>query len=272
MPRHKFSDSSFKLRTTAQLNSALEKKLLGYAAVAGATGVGILSLAKPSEARIVYTSTHQTLLHHSSLNIDLNSDGINDFTLFARSSDVNIVNTQGTRSSAVMLVFPVATANQVWGNGRYPSALAAGVRLSSKGQFAASRFLMGGVYQFSGNPTSYFGPWAPAGGSIKNRYLGLKFVINGQVHYGWARLNVELRPAEQTGVRAVLTGYAYETVVNKPILTGKTTGPDVASPQPATLGQLSLGAAGLVAWRRQEEAVDSPASSRDPQSSPAFDQ
>ena len=31
---------------------------------------------------------------------------------------------------------------------------------------------------------------------------------------------------------ATLTGYAYETVANKPIITGKTKGPDVITMQP----------------------------------------
>jgi hypothetical protein len=35
---------------------------------------------------------------------------------------------------------------------------------------------------------------------------------------------------------ATLTGYAYETIPNKPIITGKTKGPDVITLDPATLG------------------------------------
>jgi hypothetical protein len=36
-------------------------------------------------------------------------------------------------------------------------------------------------------------------------------------------------------------GYAYETIPNKPIVTGQTKGPDVV--EPATLGHLARGAA-----------------------------
>jgi hypothetical protein len=62
----------------------------------------------------------------------------------------------------------------------------------------------------------------------------------------------------------LLTGYAYETVANQPILTGQTSGTaeDVSIPQPAgsqsgsqskvQLGLLALGASGLPAWRREE--------------------
>ena len=40
---------------------------------------------------------------------------------------------------------------------------------------------------------------------------------------------------------ALLTGYAYETVPNKAIITGKTKGPDVVTTQATTLSGLALG-------------------------------
>ncbi len=82
------------------------------------------------------------------------------------------------------------------------------------------------------------GPWL----NVSHRYLGLKFIIKGKVHYGWARLNV------QSGV-ATLTGYSYETIPNKPIIAGKPKGPDVITLEPASLGHLARGASGLSAWR-----------------------
>jgi hypothetical protein len=38
-----------------------------------------------------------------------------------------------------------------------------------------------------------------------------------------------------------LTGYAYETIPNKPIIAGKITGPDVITLEPGSLGWLALG-------------------------------
>jgi hypothetical protein len=67
----------------------------------------------------------------------------------------------------------------------------------------------------------------------------LKFTIHGKTHYGWARLNVAVSAGAH--VDATLTGYAYETIANEAIVTGKKHGPDNAS-QPATLGQLARGA------------------------------
>jgi hypothetical protein len=85
--------------------------------------------------------------------------------------------------------------------------------------------------------SSVVGPWA----NVRNRYLGLKFIsVKGQIHYGWARLNVSV--AVKKKITALLTGYAYETTPKKPIVTGKTKGPDVITVQPGSLGHLAAGA------------------------------
>jgi hypothetical protein len=96
--------------------------------------------------------------------------------------------------------------------------------------------------------------------NVRSRYLGLKFRIKGKVHYGWARLNVTVGNSRIT---STLTGYAFETIPNKPIVTGATKGPDDIEPtaslnppasEPATLGALAMGAPGLAIWRRKETA------------------
>jgi hypothetical protein len=84
------------------------------------------------------------------------------------------------------------------------------------------------------------------------RYLGLKFTIDGETHYGWARLTVTLPTGIGGTIKATLTGYAYETIPNKPIITGKTKGPDVITLEPATLGRLAQGASGISAWREKK--------------------
>jgi hypothetical protein len=56
----------------------------------------------------------------------------------------------------------------------------------------------------------------------------------------------------KVSLTATLTGYAYETIANKPIVTGKTHGKDVVTVQPASLGHLAQGSAGLAAWRTSQ--------------------
>jgi hypothetical protein len=93
------------------------------------------------------------------------------------------------------------------------------------------------------------GPWKEA----RKRYLGLKFTIRGTTHFGWARLNVSCVYLYAIG--ATVTGYAYETIPNKPIVTRQTKGPDVV--EAATLGHLARGAAGSSNWRVKQIAETS---------------
>ena len=92
--------------------------------------------------------------------------------------------------------------------------------------------------------------------------LGLKFIVKGKTHYGWARLTVQALGG--AFIKATLTGYAYETIPNRTILAGHTKGPEeiakaslsALAPKPATLGLLATGALGLSIWRREERVLE----------------
>ena len=111
------------------------------------------------------------------------------------------------------------------------------------------------------------GPWK----QTTRGYLGLKFVIQGQVHYGWARLNVTATTASgsggmSAGIYGAISEYAYETVPNKPILTGQQGGAtrkkhngrlgpaslDAPTSTPGGLGRLANGAPSVPARRGQD--------------------
>jgi len=209
------------VRVPAQLSESLHKRLSAYTLAASAAGVGVLALAQPAGAKIVYTPTHTKIPFMVPFYIDLNDDGKNDFQFYNAVQDVG----------SFLAVFPVNSYNEVWGTGHYSaSALRAGVRIRANTQhFQPRHSIMASVY---GTSHRYNRQWV----NVHRRYLGLKFFIDGQVHYGWARLNVTV--ANRT-IKAVLTGYAYETIPNKPIITGKTHGEN----EP-TLGRLAQGASG----------------------------
>ena len=78
------------------------------------------------------------------------------------------------------------------------------------------------------------GPWL----HVKQAYLGLKFVIKGKKHFGWARVKLSI---SGQSITAILTGYAYETIPGKPIITGATKGTEE---QAGSLGALAAGAGG----------------------------
>jgi len=61
--------------------SFLHGQLTAYALAAGTAGVSVLALSVPAHAEIVYTSVHQSIGRNGTLLLDINHDGIIDFTL-----------------------------------------------------------------------------------------------------------------------------------------------------------------------------------------------
>jgi hypothetical protein len=214
-------------------NPKLEKNLLAYAAVASAAGVTLLALAPPAEARVIYKKAHQVISPNNSFNLDLNHDGRTDFVIANKSYTTNYGSLD-----RVYLNPPVG--NSFVGSVGVASALPAGSRVGSGAPFYSghsnSRRVAGTMVAagyFLENGSRKGGPWLRA----KNRYLGLRFVVKGQAHYGWARLSITAGKARQhANFTALLTGYAYETIPNKPVITGRTKGADGAENRPASAG------------------------------------
>jgi hypothetical protein len=71
-------------RKTFKLSDSLNRQLNTYALVASAAGVSVLALARASEAKVIYTETHQVTRARVPLYIDLNHDVIKDFVLRTR--------------------------------------------------------------------------------------------------------------------------------------------------------------------------------------------
>jgi hypothetical protein len=253
-------------RTTAELSKALYERLNTYALAASAAGVGMLALVQPAEAKIVYTPANIAISPGTRLQLDLNHDGFSDFSINNTSSS------NAHTFVAFMTVIPLESQNKIWGRqtrrGAFAPALHAGVRIGPAGQFSREGGKnMGGFfsYYYNGKRShGYVGPWANGGKGVRNRYLGLKFIIKGKVHFGWARLTVSTKKPHIFGK---LTGYAYETVPGKSIVAGETKGLDntdikapnasLTTPTPVLpmLGLLAGGAPMLSIWRR-EELVD----------------
>src|SRR5580698_4467969 len=66
-----------KSRSTTTLHPTLDRHLAGYVAAATAAGVSMLA-ATPAAASVVYTPANIPI--HSSYALDLNHDGVDDFT------------------------------------------------------------------------------------------------------------------------------------------------------------------------------------------------
>jgi hypothetical protein len=245
------SKSSGHGRAAVRLRAGLEKSLSAYAAVSAAAGVSLLALNPPAEAKIVYTPAHISILNKKPYPLDLDHDGVTDFLLSNVLWEGSASFVQGVRAGASN------PGNGVWGRGvfaqgswvsynrhcssGFAAALPAGFQVRPNNlYFQKSNCWVMGWQAGSGrcgcnSIPETFGQWM----YTKNHYLGLKFMIGSEVHYGWARFSIILPQNEP--LQATLTGYAYETIPNKPIITGKTKGPDVITLEPATLGRLALG-------------------------------
>jgi len=238
--------------TPSWLSASLDQHLNWYALAASAAGVSLLALAEPSEAKIIYTRTHQDIGFNGIYGLDLNHDGTMDFVIRNWSSFF------GNPLSA-----KEAYGNAVEGSGHSAAALIKGAPIGPRQHFivaatsyAGEKMVVVSCSVEGGCNTS--GPWA----NVNDGYLGLKFLIHGKTHYGWARLSVAV---QNYTITATLTGYAYETIPNKGICAGQTSGktdetptrpesaeshrapttsvvPASASIQAASLAQLALGA------------------------------
>jgi hypothetical protein len=202
-----------------------------YALAASAAGVSLLALAKPAEAKVVYTPAHIILGNDDVYYLDLNHDGTKDFRF------VNwLACTETCGWNSIYVLRSGTNSVAAYGSWDWVYALQYGAVVGSKRSFKFWGELVRGSN----------GPWHKNMASTR-AYVGLKFSIKGKFHYGWARLTVE--GSQGTDI-AILTGYAYETVPNKSIIAGKTKGPDVITVQPGNLGHLAQGSAGLAAWRK----------------------
>jgi hypothetical protein len=245
--------------TLQPLNPRLEKAIAAYATAASAVGIALLATAPPARAEIVYTKTR---LMNLPFNLDLNHDGIIDFrigTCSCRPQGQEVV-VQSSEEYGLFARHATGSENGVIaapGNTYSAAALRSGAPIGPKQVFHNIGGSAPMAFWGSYISTTYAGgPWS----GVTGRYLGLKFLIDGEFHYGWARLTVAKKLNH-----IVLTGYAYETIPNKPLKAGQTsetadearTYGETFGP---TLGMLALGADGMALWRREDslEALAAP--------------
>lgn len=265
MPRSKHDSRVVKNRRKSPLNSRLEENLASYALAAGMAAVGVLALASPAEGKVVFTATHQLLSPNMTLHLDVDKDGVNDFR-FGNTNFVSHISYPG--SFGIVYVVPEGFPGSNAAIATSPSQFAFAQALNS-GAGVSSKAIFGGflndLIKCGRNQTSQHfhwrsGPWL----NVKDKFVGFKFISQGAIHFGWARFTMRQRAYCKTD--AVLTGYAYETLANQPIITGQTsdsaesTSADVRLPSQnypptvplPTLNSLALGAPGLWIWRKEE--------------------
>ena len=232
-----------------KLNEGFSRSWRAYAAAAGAAGVGVLLTGQSAQADIVVTTAHSFVNPSTTISLDLNHDGIADFQLGQ---------SLGTFFSPTMVIKGLEPGDAVQGFVSFydfiphtvASRLSPGASIGSAAVFKKKAILGEARCCFA---TYYYGPWAHGG----NGFLGLRFTIGGQVHYGWIELNVHDFYQTRDDYGELVVSYAYDTVANQGIFAGEGfRGANLlsdAAPEPGTLGLLALGSLGLGFWQRKRQ-------------------
>jgi hypothetical protein len=244
------STSSTDPRTTQQLTLSFLGKINAYALAASAAGVGMIALAQPSEAEIVFTPAHTFLVRYQHFPLDLNHDGTPDIGFFFYGPAYHAFN-------QTLFVHPLNGGGVIVDGPGYAAPLPLGFGIGPGRNFANgnnSRRIertRGYYTQNSGYIVRSYGLWANKG----DKYLGVEFVIDGELHYGWIRFTVTV--GHNQPMDGTVTGYAYETKANQSVHAGQLS--DEASVPAKTepmvspsLGALALGFMGLDLWRRED--------------------
>jgi hypothetical protein len=208
-------------------------------------------LAQPAQSAVVIKNVNIPI--KSGLTLDLNNDGTPDL-------EFSFIFTEGHSVVFSDLDVLAFKGNAVVEQDFYVSALLRGARIGPSAHFGGTG---GNVdYVMEGQPCTYngcrtVGKW---GGNHPNRFLGVKFKINGKTHYGWVRITVNVA----TRLTATITEYGYETIPNRPVKAGLPSS-DVAASSASflggsfpdagagSLGALAAGADGLAIWRRERK-------------------
>ena len=257
----------------SSLGSTADHRMRLYELAAAAASVSALALAQPAEAEIIITNKTIPIHAGTYVNLDLNGDGIADFQFYLRTSNYHSV------AENYLYIFNQTAGGGAIGQGDAVSALIRGAKIGPRGPFSPflhtieNSFLCTTKRCAGGTQSGYtfnqqlYGNWA---GGHPNRFIGVKFQIKGQTHYGWIRLTVTIvhkgNGHGPTGsFSATITEYGYESVANKSCGAGL---PGAAAPEvphaslvpkqknsletgPA-LGMLALGADAMPLWRRDD--------------------
>jgi hypothetical protein len=191
------------------MKKTLHNRISKYTAVAGA-----VVTAAGAQAQVVYTDVNPDYSHDATQNngfsvypLDLNNDQTVDFVIASKDSLYAAGN-----KLRYTLAAPYGAGNAVAGEnpGGYDYALALDINSmvdSTLNWIEATNTMAYNVD--SANP--YEENW----NGVTDKYLGLKFVVGGNTHYGWARLD-----SYAIGDSIVVKDYAFDATPNTGIMTG----------------------------------------------------
>ena len=206
--------------------SLLKEKLKSYSALATA----LFGTAAAADAQIVYTDVNPdevlTITNGSVTDfaVDFNNDGNEDMAVATYGYLYNYGGTDYQLNYVFSFVANNATAAlvgamQTVGTNQFPatSSLTAGTAIGGASTWLDTTAAGGTTYFTAavGFGSTLVGT-ANTGSDV---YLGARFLIGANTHYGWVRINV---PADAS--QATVKDFAYNATANGPINAGQTAG------------------------------------------------
>ncbi|GLB48595.1 hypothetical protein [Neptunitalea lumnitzerae] len=181
------------------------KKILNYGTIATVMGVTI-----DASGQIEYTDVNPDFGGSEVIyELDLNNDNQVDFTVVHTISSGENVLYFDTKSPGAEVMGEVYKISE-----KDDYGFALGLDNGDVISYRQKTWLKGtdGILLNSASCYSGFSNWC----GVEDKYVGLRFKIDGNVHYGWARLDVSL-----SGAKWVIKDYAYNTEPNASIRAGE---------------------------------------------------
>jgi hypothetical protein len=215
------------LAATPKNSEGFEKKLARYAFTGGA----VLAASVAAQATPVYSGIQNITVHSSdstpSYDLNLSGPASDDFTLFANTAGINV--------SGAPNAFILADPGALKFSPSNARPLDLGTTINGANAGSANLLKLN---------TGYVGAW-PIDGTPK--YLGLQFDMSGNPHFGWAQVGVNVNSTDSS---FTVVDWAYENQASTAIAAGDSG----AVPEPTSFALFAMGAAGLLAWRRRNQA------------------
>ncbi|GEM_PF-6133590 len=163
-----------------------------------------------TEAQVVYTDVNPDVTINTfqqGYQVDFNNDGKIDVHLV-------LLNNVGVWT---MLLIPDANTDHTYVvvDNDEASILEAGDEISATSDFWRLGSGWGGLLYGYWNDSGEYGHWT---GRRENKYIGIKFQINGQYHYGWLYVTTEV--FSHSSMQFTMQAFAYNATTEAPITAG----------------------------------------------------
>jgi len=195
------------------MKKSLQNKLKTYSSVAA----GVL-VASSAGAQIVYTDINPdtTMIGiPNSFDIDFNGDMTPEFQLKMYYSSATTM--------TFARVYPQSSLNEVMATSyvdvlNLNNTISAGQSFYNAGSVVEiDDWELDMLELYTGTTTTTWGKW---GGTNTDKYIGVKFNLSGNTHYGWIRVDADLSQTSSNNWSITIKDFAYQSTPDSSILAG----------------------------------------------------